>query len=169
MIDADKAKIPFEWKSMMFDTVEVAWAVNGPPWAGAGTRLPGYLFFCDHATGRQGEIYGDAVTILHSYMDSPWSPLVGFRLKTMGSILGGDCSEMVLDKFKEDETDRRDMWIIRMDEYFKEIVNKPQDKNIQAEKLKIQSQVWQKQSGLKNTVPKPLPTMCFTTPVNKLK
>ena len=42
--------------------------------------------------------------------------------------------------------------------------------NILKAPTKIQSTVWQqKQSGSKNTVPKSLPTMCFTTQGNKLK
>jgi hypothetical protein len=227
MQDSDGTK----WKTVYYGTVEITWPESGVWGVSGGT----YIFFHDHATGREGEIHDKAANMLFAYMGGMWEPLIGWRLKNMGSFMGGDCSAEVLAEFKEDETDRIDMMAMQMeslaDKWKKEQETKriqkamldaigglqtdvppkhemPEfvveqskrelkellyltkgdieemaklerawvnwlfesgEENVQASEPKVQSQVWQKQFGLRSTAPNFSEITSFTTQDSKPK
>lgn len=164
---------------MVFGTVELNWPKDGV-WHGMTDDH--YIFFKDHASGREGEVHGRAANMLFAYMGGCWEPLIGWRLAQMGSFLGGDCSHQILERFKEDEMDRIDMQMMYMEAWVKDeaakiakleaewaeyLFNEP--KNVQRPEAKVQSLVWQKASGLRSTAPNFSAITSFTTQDSKPK
>ena len=133
--------------------------------SGLWGSLP-YLHFYDTATGKDGEVWGRAVQVLCEYMSGPRWLLIEPRLKECSTYMGGDVSYLILEKFKEDEQDRIDMQVMQI---VKQFDDHPNEENVQEVKPKVQSQVWQKQSGLRSTAPNFSAITSFTTRDSKPK